>query len=137
MCIRDSDSIIETNQPVGEQAFDAEKVGTVSVQGAGESMAEHAAPKHEDGGSGLSAAVSSFFCFAVGALIPVLPYIFGLSGSTAAIVACVMVGLALMFTGSVVGLLSGVEPGRRALRQLLIGFGAAGATYLLGSLFNV
>ena len=77
------------------------------------------------------------FCFAVGALIPVLPYIFGLSGSTAAIVSCVMVGLALMFTGSVVGLLSGVEPGRRALRQLLIGFGAAGATYLLGSLFNV
>ena len=131
------DSIIETNQPVGEQAFDAEKVGTVSAQGAGESMAEHAAPEHEDGGSGLSAAVSSFFCFAVGALIPVLPYIFGLSGSTAAIVSCVMVGLALMFTGSVVGLLSGVEPGRRALRQLLIGFGAAGATYLLGSLFNV
>lgn len=131
------DSIIETNQPVGEQAFDADQVGTVSAQGAGESMVEHAAPEHEDGGSGLSAAVSSFFCFAVGALIPVLPYIFGLSGSTAAIVACVMVGLALMFTGSVVGLLSGVEPGRRALRQLLIGFGAAGATYLLGSLFNV
>lgn len=130
------DSIIETNKPVGEQAFDADKVGAVSSQGAEGSISEHAA-EHEDAGSGLSAAISSFLCFAVGALIPVLPYIFGLSGSAAAIVACVLVGLALMLTGSVVGLLSGVEPGRRALRQLLIGFGAAGVTYLLGSLFNV
>lgn len=118
------DSILETNKPVGEQPFDAEKVSVVYGD-------------HEEGGSGLSAAISSFLCFAVGALIPVLPYLFGMSGSAAAIVACVVVGLALMFTGSLVGLLSGVEPGRRALRQLLIGFGAAGATYLLGSLFNV
>lgn len=120
------DSIIETNPPVGEQPFDPAKA---TVVGADDGA--------EDAGSGLSAAVSSFLCFAVGALIPVLPYIFGMSGSAAAIVACVVVGLALMFTGSVVGLLSGVEPGRRALRQLLIGYGAAGATYLLGSIFNV
>lgn len=120
------DSIIETNRPVGEQPFDPAKA---TVVGADDGA--------EDAGSGLSAAISSFLCFAVGALFPVLPYIFGMSGSAAAIVACVVVGLALMFTGSVVGLLSGVEPGRRALRQLLIGYGAAGATYLLGSIFNV
>ncbi|MGJ4096089.1 VIT1/CCC1 transporter family protein [Corynebacterium macclintockiae] len=120
------DSIIETNPPVGEQPFDPAKATAVGADDGA-----------EDAGSGLSAAVSSFMCFAVGALIPVLPYIFGMSGSAAAIVACVVVGLALMFTGSVVGLLSGVEPGRRALRQLLIGYGAAGATYLLGSIFNV
>ncbi len=120
------DSIIETNRPVGEQPFDPAKATAVGADDGA-----------EDAGSGLSAAVSSFLCFAVGALIPVLPYIFGMSGSAAAIVACVVVGLALMFTGSVVGLLSGVEPGRRALRQLLIGYGAAGATYLLGSIFNV
>ena len=120
------DSIIETNPPVGEQPFDPAKATAVGADDGA-----------EDAGSGLSAAISSFLCFAVGALIPVLPYIFGMSGSAAAIVACVVVGLALMFTGSVVGLLSGVEPGRRALRQLLIGYGAAGATYLLGSIFNV
>lgn len=120
------DSIIETNPPVGEQPFDPAKATAVGADDGA-----------EDAGSGLSAAVSSFLCFAVGALIPVLPYIFGMSGSAAAIVACVVVGLALMFTGSVVGLLSGVEPGRRALRQLLIGYGAAGATYLLGSIFTV
>jgi VIT1/CCC1 family predicted Fe2+/Mn2+ transporter len=35
-----------------------------------------------------------------------------------------------------VGLLSGGPPWRRGIRQLLIGAGAAGATYLLGLLFG-
>ena len=47
------------------------------------------------------------------------------------------VGIALLMTGAIVGLLSGVAPGKRALRQLLIGFGAAGVTFLLGTLFGV
>jgi VIT1/CCC1 family predicted Fe2+/Mn2+ transporter len=46
------------------------------------------------------------------------------------------VGLALVGTGAVVGVLSGASPFKRALRQLLIGFGAAGATYLLGLAFG-
>jgi VIT1/CCC1 family predicted Fe2+/Mn2+ transporter len=48
----------------------------------------------------------------------------------------VLVGIALMVTGSIVGLLSGASPLKRALRQLAIGFGAAGVTYLLGLLFG-
>lgn len=88
-------------------------------------------------GSAFGAALSSFCFFASGAVIPVLPYLFGATGVTAVIVASVLVGLALIGTGSVVGLLSGASPLRRALRQLAIGFGAAGATYLLGLLFGV
>lgn len=91
----------------------------------------------EEGGSPLSAGIASFFLFSIGALIPVLPYIFGLSGVTAAVVACVLVGIALLATGGVVGILSGTRPLSRAIRQLLIGFGAAGVTFLLGSLFDV
>ena len=34
--------------------------------------------------------------------------------------------------GGVVGLLSGSDPAPKALRQLFIGYGAAGVTYLLG-----
>ncbi|NQX11822.1 VIT1/CCC1 transporter family protein [Microbacteriaceae bacterium VKM Ac-2855] len=92
--------------------------------------------EHEALGTGLGAALSSFCFFASGAIIPVLPYLFGLSGLPAVILAAVLVGLALLATGAVVGLLSGAPPLARALRQLLIGYGAAAVTYLLGLLFG-
>jgi VIT1/CCC1 family predicted Fe2+/Mn2+ transporter len=94
------------------------------------------ADEHEAVGSGLSAAISSFFFFAIGAVIPVLPYLFGLGGWAAVVVAAVLVGLALLASGAVVGVLSGASPARRAFRQLAIGFGAAAVTYLLGLLFG-
>jgi VIT1/CCC1 family predicted Fe2+/Mn2+ transporter len=87
-------------------------------------------------GTGLGAAASSFCFFATGALVPVLPYLLGLQGLVAVIVASVLVGIVLLTTGVVVGLLSGGAPLRRALRQLLIGYGAAAVTYLLGLLFG-
>ena len=92
---------------------------------------------HEVVGSAWSAALSSFLFFASGAIIPVLPWIFGLSGLAAVVTALVLVGIALLATGAAVGLLSGGPPLRRALRQLLIGYGAAPITYLLGLLFGV
>ena len=92
--------------------------------------------EHESVGTGLGAAVSSFCFFASGAIIPVLPYLLGLTGLAAVVVSCVLVGLALLLTGGVVGLLSGASPLKRGLRQLAIGLGAAGATYLLGLLFG-
>jgi hypothetical protein len=52
------------------------------------------------------------------------------------VVSLVLVGVALLFTGGVVGLLSGSSPAKRGLRQLAIGIGAAEATYLLGLLFG-
>jgi VIT1/CCC1 family predicted Fe2+/Mn2+ transporter len=68
--------------------------------------------------------------------VPVLPYLFGLQGTTALVVASVLVWIALLATGATVGLLSGGPPLRRALRQLLIGYGAAAVTYGLGLLFE-
>lgn len=91
---------------------------------------------HAAVGSAWGAAVSSFCFFASGALIPVLPYLFGASGGLAVLVAAVLVGLALLCTGAIVGILSGASPLKRALRQLAIGYGAAGVTYLLGLLFG-
>ncbi|WP_396658052.1 VIT1/CCC1 family protein [Microbacterium sp.] len=88
-------------------------------------------------GGAWRAAASSFLFFASGALIPVLPWIFGLSGGIAVLVALLLVGVALLITGAMVGVLSGGPPLRRALRQLAIGFGAAAITYLLGLVFGV
>ncbi|GAA3555449.1 VIT1/CCC1 transporter family protein [Microlunatus spumicola] len=95
-----------------------------------------AADEHEAIGTGWGAALSSFCFFASGAVIPVLPYLFGLEGLRAVVVAAVLVGLALLATGATVGLLSGASPLRRGLRQLAIGYGAAAVTYLLGLLLG-
>jgi len=92
--------------------------------------------EHEAIGTGLGAAVSSFCFFASGAVVPVLPYLVGLSGLTAVVVAAVLVGLTLLATGATVGLLSGASPLKRGLRQLAIGYGAAAVTYLLGLLLG-
>lgn len=91
---------------------------------------------HDLLGSAWGAAASSFCFFASGALLPVLPYLFGLEGLAAVVAATLVVGLALLATGATVGVLSGASPGRRALRQIAIGYGAAGATYLLGLAFG-
>ncbi|MDH6237455.1 VIT1/CCC1 transporter family protein [Cryobacterium sp. CG_9.6] len=92
--------------------------------------------EHEAVGTGWGAASSSFCFFASGALLPVLPYLFGMSGLSAIVLATVLVGIALLGTGAVVGLLSGGPPLRRALRQLVIGLAAAGVTYALGLAFG-
>ncbi|MDC7123419.1 VIT1/CCC1 family protein [Cellulomonas fimi] len=92
--------------------------------------------EHETVGTAMGAAVASFCFFASGAAIPVLPYLFGADGLVAVAWAAALVGLALLGTGATVGVLSGASPGRRALRQLAIGFGAAAVTYLLGLAFG-
>ncbi len=108
-----------------------------------EVLADHTAHPPDDTrdenvavGTGLGAAAASFCFFASGAVIPILPFLFGLTGTPALVLAAVLVGIALLATGAVVGLLSGAPPFRRAVRQLAIGFGAAIATYLLGLLFG-
>ena len=87
-------------------------------------------------GTDIGAAAASFSFFASGALVPILPYIFGLSGLWAMALSLLFVTMALGFTGGIVGLLSGSSPMRRGLRQILIGLGAAGITYLLGLAFG-
>lgn len=90
----------------------------------------------EELGSAWHAALASFGFFSSGALIPVLPYLFGANGMTAVLLAAGLVGLALLVTGAIVGVLSGSTPWLRALRQLAIGWGAAAATYALGLAFG-
>lgn len=93
--------------------------------------------EYEAVGNPWKVAFSSFFFFAIGAIIPVLPFLFGATGMTAMLWALGLVSLALVVTGGIVGLLSGAPPFKRALRQLGIGLGAAGVTYVVGLFFNV
>ena len=92
--------------------------------------------EHDPVGNAWTAAGASFLCFAAGALIPVLPYLFGASGWLAVGISGGLVGVALLITGAITGVLSGAHAGLRALRQLAIGYGAALVTYLLGVAFG-
>ncbi len=97
---------------------------------------ETVGPDAELLGSAWGAAISSFCLFASGAIVPLLPYFFGLTGGAAMIVAAALVGVVLLGTGATVGVLSGASPWTRALRQIAIGYGAAAVTYLLGLAFG-
>jgi VIT1/CCC1 family predicted Fe2+/Mn2+ transporter len=102
----------------------------------GQSVTASVPAQHDSVGSATGAAISSFLFFGSGALLPVIPYLFGMEGAPAVVVAALLVGIALLLTGATVGVLSGASPLKRALRQLAIGYGAAAVTYLIGLLFG-
>ncbi|AWB81470.1 rubrerythrin family protein [Corynebacterium yudongzhengii] len=95
------------------------------------------APVKSEGSSGAwTAAASSFIAFSIGAFIPIIPYLLGMTAMPAGISAVVLVSIALLFTGGVTGILSGKPPAPRAARQLLVGLGAALVTFVLGAAFG-
>lgn len=86
-------------------------------------------------GSPVGAAVSSFFSFAVGALMPLLPWFVAIGAAATA--ASVVVGAAAaVFIGMALGRLTNRPPLRPALRQVLVAGAAAGVGYALGSLIG-
>lgn len=87
-------------------------------------------------GSAWGASISSFLCFGTGALVPILPYLFGASGTLAIVLSAGLVTIMLLITGGLSGLLSGTAPLKPSLRQAAIGLGAAGVTYAIGRLFG-
>jgi VIT1/CCC1 family predicted Fe2+/Mn2+ transporter len=88
-----------------------------------------------DLGSPWGAAVSSFGTFAVGAAIPVVPFLF-LRGGAAAGVAAGAAAVVLAGVGALVGFLSGTPAWRSAARMVGLAALAAGVTWLVGRLFG-
>ena len=87
-------------------------------------------------GSAWKAAVSSFFSFAIGASVVVVPYAL-FAGMTAFVLAVVLALFSLIVVGGLVGYQSGRGVAFSAGRQVLWGVGAAAVTYLVGSLVGV
>ncbi|MER6332421.1 VIT1/CCC1 transporter family protein [Streptomyces sp. NPDC014983] len=83
--------------------------------------------------SPLVAAVSSFGAFALGAILPVLPY---LLGATVLWPALVLALIGLFGCGAVVAKVTARTWWFSGLRQLALGAAAAGVTYALGTLFG-
>lgn len=80
------------------------------------------------------AAVSSFVCFSVGALVPLITYLFGFEQLWLALA---VGGVGLFAAGALVARFTSRSWWLSGLRQLLLGGAAAGATYLIGSLIGV
>jgi VIT1/CCC1 family predicted Fe2+/Mn2+ transporter len=88
----------------------------------------------DDKPSPWTAAISSFLCFAVGALIPLLPF---LLGAPRLWLALLCGGVGLVVAGALSARFTPRPWWSAGLRQLLFGAVAAGATYLIGVAIGV
>jgi VIT1/CCC1 family predicted Fe2+/Mn2+ transporter len=87
-------------------------------------------------GSPWGAAIGSFAAFSVGAFVPLAPFL--ASRGTIAIGASLLLAFVALFAvGAAVSLLTGRGTIFSGLRQVAIGAGAAGVTYLVGSMIGV
>lgn len=88
----------------------------------------------DDQPSPVVAAISSFLCFSIGALFPLLPFLFGLPSL---VVGLAVGGVGLFVAGAIVSRFTTRSWWFNGLRQLMFGVIAAGATYLVGLLIGV
>jgi VIT1/CCC1 family predicted Fe2+/Mn2+ transporter len=85
----------------------------------------------ELGGSAWEAALASFMLFALGAIVPILPFL-ATAGRVAVVASVGLSGLALFAIGAAITIFTGVPVLRSGSRQLALGLGAAGLTFLIG-----
>ncbi|MBM3346673.1 MAG: hypothetical protein FJY55_09305 [Betaproteobacteria bacterium] len=90
----------------------------------------------EELGSPWGAAISSFASFAVGAVVPLLPFLVT-GGEMALLGAVALTGLALFGVGATISLFTGRHAAASGLRMLAIGAAAGAITYGLGGLLGV
>jgi len=87
-------------------------------------------------GSAMEAALSSFFLFAIGAIIPVTPFFF-LSGYQAIVVSCIASAIGLYIIGAMITLFTGKSMLYSGFRQVFFGVGAAAITFMIGKIIGV
>jgi VIT1/CCC1 family predicted Fe2+/Mn2+ transporter len=90
----------------------------------------------DDLGSPRGAALSSFLSFAVGAAIPLAPFLYG-AGAGALSIAIGLTGVSLFAVGATLSLFTGRSAWASGARMLAIGAAAGGVTYCAGKLLGV
>ena len=89
----------------------------------------------ELGGSAWEAAFASFGLFALGAIIPVSPFIFS-SGSTAVLISVGLSMVALFILGAVISMFTGRSALYSGLRMVIFSLLAAAITFGIGRLIG-
>lgn len=90
----------------------------------------------DDLGSPWGAAIASFAAFAVGATLPLLPFLLGGTLPTAAYVGVALSAAGLFATGAAMSLFSGRNAAVGGLRMLAIGGGAGAVTFGIGTVLG-
>ena len=85
------------------------------------------------GGSAWVAAGTSFCLFALGAIVPITPFLVA-SGLPAIIASVIVSAVALMGVGVAITVVTGADAFRSGARQVVFGLAAAAITFGLGSL---
>jgi VIT1/CCC1 family predicted Fe2+/Mn2+ transporter len=91
---------------------------------------------NELGGSAWQAAGASFMLFALGAIIPLFPFLL-LSGHSAVLASLVASGVGLFAIGAAITILTGRSVFVSGTRQVIVGLAAAGLTFGVGRLIGV
>lgn len=89
----------------------------------------------ELGGSAWEAAATSFFLFAIGAVVPLIPFFF-LTGPAAIVASLVAAGIMLFVVGAAITIVTGQSAVKSGLRQVLFGLVAAAITFAIGRLLG-
>jgi vacuolar iron transporter family protein len=87
-------------------------------------------------GSAIEAALYSFFLFAIGAILPVFPFMFT-SGMKAIIISTTVSAIGLFLIGAAITLFTGRSVWFSGLRQVAFGLAAAAITFGIGKLIGV
>jgi VIT1/CCC1 family predicted Fe2+/Mn2+ transporter len=116
----------------------ARQVATILSKNPDQALRVHAQEElgvnPEEQPSPWTAALSSFLCFSVGALVPLLPYLFG---ATVLWLSLAVGGVGLFVAGALTSRFTNKRWYNSGLRQLALGLAAAGATFLIGRAIGV
>ena len=116
----------------------ARQVATVLSKNPDEALRVHVQEElgvnPEEQPSPWTAAISSFLCFSLGALVPLLPY---LLGATALWLALAVGGVGLFAAGALTARFTNRGWLRSGVRQLVLGLAAAGVTFVIGKAIGV
>lgn len=87
--------------------------------------------------SAYGAAFFSFISFAIGAAIPILPFLILIQKHSAIVTSISLTALTLFVVGAILSLYTGRNAIKSGLRMLLIGAGAGIITYLIGTVIGI
>jgi VIT1/CCC1 family predicted Fe2+/Mn2+ transporter len=137
----ETDALAERYEAKGIPASDARRLATHIIGGERRAAVDTTVREHlgidprELGGSAWTAAITSFVLFALGAAVPLLPFLVA-NGTDAVIASALVAGAMLFVLGAGITIMTGRHPVLAGARQLGFGMAAAAITFGIGSLLG-